>query len=92
MSYVTHLQTLARHTYFLGLSVGVILQFAKEGVLLGQQNFNVLHAHSDYPGADIWLKSVDALVGERGEQADTPYATVIIQILYSYTLHMKCIH
>lgn len=92
MSYVTHLKTLALHTYFLGLSVGVILQFAKEGVLLGQQNFNVLHAHSNYPGADIRLKRVDALVEERGEQADTPYANVIIQILYSYTLHMKRIH
>lgn len=48
-----YLQTLAKHTYFLGLGVGVILQFAEEGVLLGQQNFNVLHTHSDYPGADI---------------------------------------
>lgn len=95
MSYVMPLQTLAMHTYFLGLSVGVILQFAKEGVLLGQQNFNVLHTHSDYPGADIWLKSVDALVGERGErgeEADTPDVDVIIHILYSYTPHMKCIH
>lgn len=54
--------------------MGVIQQFAKEGVLLGQQNFDVLHTHSDYPGADVWLESVDALVGERGEGADTPSA------------------
>lgn len=72
--------------------MGVILQFAQKGVLLGQQNFNVFHTHSDYPGADVWLKSVDALVGERGEEADTPYANVIIPILSTYTLHIKCIH
>lgn len=81
------------HTYFLGLSVGVILQFAKEGVLLGQQNFDVLHTHTDYPGANVRLKSVDALVGERGtrgEEADTPYAAVRIQI--RFTSKFRCEH
>lgn len=73
-----YLQTLVKHTDFLGLGVGVFLEFAEEGVLLGQQNFNVLHTHSDYPGADIWLKSVDALVGERrGEEIHTPNANVM---------------
>lgn len=71
-----YLQTLAMHTYFLGLSVGVILQFAEEGVLLGQQNFNVLHTHFDYSGADIWLKSVDALVKEMRDKADTLYQCI----------------
>lgn len=77
MSYIMYLQTLARHTYFLGLSVGVILQFAEERVLLGQQNFNILHTHSDYPGVDVWLKSVDALMGERTDEDDTSYARVM---------------
>lgn len=54
-------------TQFLGLSMRVILQFTEEGVLLGQQHFDVLHAHSDYPGANIWLKSVDTLIGKRGD-------------------------
>lgn len=53
-------------TQFLGLSVSVVLQLAEEGVLLGQQNFDVLHTHSNYPGANIWLKSVDTLVGQSG--------------------------
>lgn len=52
-------------TYFFGLSMSVALQFAEEGVLLGQQHFDVLHAHSDYPGANVGLQSVDALVGSR---------------------------
>lgn len=51
-------------THFLGLSMSAVLQLAEEGVLLGQQHFNVLHTHSDYPGVNIWLKSVDTLVGE----------------------------
>lgn len=65
------------HTYFLGLSVGVILQFAEERVLLGQQNFNILHTHSDYPGADVWLKRVDALMGETTDEDDTSDARVM---------------
>ena len=39
------------------------LQFAEEGILLGEQNLNVLHAHCDHPGADVWVQRVDALVG-----------------------------
>lgn len=46
--------------------MSVALQFAEEGVLLGQEHFDVLHAHSDYPRADVGLQSVDALV-ERGD-------------------------
>lgn len=46
----------------------MFLQFAEEGVLLGQQHFDVLHTHRDHPGANIWLKSVDTLVGERRER------------------------
>lgn len=57
--------------------MGVTLQFAEERVLLGQQNFNILHTHSDYPGADVWLKSVDALMGERTGEDDTSYARVM---------------
>ena len=57
-------------THFLGLGVGVVLQLAEEGVLLGQQHFDVLHTHSDYPGANIRLESVDTLVGQRGDVAD----------------------
>lgn len=53
-------------TYFFGLAVSVALQLAEEGVLLGQQHFDVLHAHSDYPRADVGLQSVDALVGRAG--------------------------
>lgn len=48
-------------TQFLGLSVSVVLQFAEEGILLGQQYFDVLHTDSDYPGADVRLESVDTL-------------------------------
>lgn len=62
MSYI-----FAVRTHFLGLSVSVLLQFAEEGVLLGQQHFDVLHTHSDYPGANVRLKSVDTLVGQRGD-------------------------
>lgn len=51
-------------THFFGLGVSIVFQFAEERVLLGQQHFNVLHTHFDYPGANIWLKSVDTLVGE----------------------------
>ena len=54
-------------TNFLGLSVSVLLQLAEEGVLLGQQHFDVLHTHCDYPGADVRLKSVDTLSGQRGD-------------------------
>lgn len=64
-------------TKFLGLSVGVFLQFAEVGVLLGQQHFDVLHAHSDYPGADVRLKSVDTLVRQRGDAVDAPPADII---------------
>lgn len=53
-------------TYFFGLGVSVALQLAEEGVLLGQQHFDVLHAHSDYPRANVGLQSVDALAG-RGD-------------------------
>lgn len=56
---------LATPTDFLGLSMSVVLQLAEEGVLLGQQHFNVLHTHSDYSGANVRLKSVDTLVGDR---------------------------
>lgn len=81
-----HLHIFFLHTYFLGLSVGLILQFAKEGVLLGQQNFDVLHAHADDPGADVRLEGVDALVGERGgEEADAPDANGVISTLSGYT-------
>lgn len=88
-------------TYFLGLRVGVLLQFAQKGVLLGQQNFNVLHAHLDYPGADVWLKRVDALVGKREreeggrgvrEEADSHSTNVTIQILSTHTRRTTRIH
>lgn len=69
-------------TYFLGLSVSIILQFAEEGVLLGQQHFNVLNTHSDYPGANIRLKSVDTLAGERRD--------VVGNSLTGCTVHIKC--
>jgi len=46
--------------------VSVALQFAEEGILLGEQQLDVLHAHGDHPGADIRVQRVDALVGERG--------------------------
>lgn len=52
---------LAGRTGLLGLSVSVGFQLAEEGVLLCQQHFDVLHAYSDYPGANIRLKSVDTL-------------------------------
>lgn len=64
-------------TQFLGLSVCVVLQFTEEGVLLGQQYFDVLYTHSDYPGANIWLKSVDTLIGQRGDGFDN-LQTIII--------------
>lgn len=66
--------------------MGVILQFAEERVLLGQQNFNVLHTYSDYPGADIWLESVDALVGERRDQDDTSCA----RVMNADSLQVRC--
>lgn len=56
---------LPRVTQFLGLSVSVVLQFAEERVLLSQQHFDVLHAHSDYPGANVRLKSVDTLARQK---------------------------
>lgn len=42
-------------TYVLGLSVSVALQLAEEGILLGEQHLDVLHAHGDHPGADVWV-------------------------------------
>lgn len=61
-------KSFAERTHFLGLSVSVVLQFAEEGVLLGQQHFDILHTHSDYPGANVRLKSVDTLVGQRRDK------------------------
>lgn len=74
-------------TQFLGLSMRVILQFTKEGVLLGQQHFDVLHAHSDDPGANIRLKSVDTLTGQRGDGVDDLQTDIInwnsLQCIYN---------
>lgn len=67
MTYILGWKSFGTRTYFLGLSVSVVLQFAEEGVLLGQQHFDVLHTHSDYPGANVRLKSVDTLQGQRRE-------------------------
>lgn len=67
---------MATRTDFLGLSMSVVLQLAEEGVLLGQQHFNVLHTHSDYSGADVRLKTVDTLVGERRDVLGKPCADI----------------
>lgn len=57
--------------------MSILLQFAEEGVLLGQQHFDVLHTHSDYPGVNIRLKSVDTLVGQRGDVDDKLQTNII---------------
>ena len=46
--------------------MGFALQLAEEGVLLGEQDLDVLHADRDHPGADVWVQRVDAL-GEKEE-------------------------
>lgn len=73
--------------------MSVILQFAEEGVLLGQQHFDVLHTHSDYPGANVRLKSVDTLQGQRRESGSQPEAQQKkSRFLYSYTEHQRLSH
>ena len=46
--------------------MGFALQLAEEGVLLGEQDLDVLHADRDHPGADVGVQRVDAL-GEKEE-------------------------
>lgn len=72
------------HTHLFGLSVRVVLQLAEEGVLLRQQHFDVVHAHSDYPGADVRLQSVNALAEQRRTRME--------DIFYSCAVHVKQIN
>lgn len=48
-------------TESLGLSLSLALQLAQEGVLLGQQDFNVLHTDVHHPRPDVREQRVDAL-------------------------------
>lgn len=89
IQYILEWKSFAARTQFLGLSVSVVLQFAEEGVLLGQQHFDVLHTHSDYPGANVRLESVDTLVGQRRDVVDNLQTNILKPRLLTVTRRIK---